>query len=282
MAPRCSLPRWAAKKAARIGVAAVSALARRGRDEGARARVLTYHRFGDAARDPYCVGVPAFEAQMRWLAHAGLALSLDDVTALVAGGDDAPEGGVLVTIDDGCRSTIENALPVLRQWGIPAVVYVVVGSLGRGRGLDRDQPEDYMTWNDVETLLATGLVTIGSHAYHHRSVARRYATLAFDEAAGSRALLEERLGTPVRSFAYPFGTLRDFSPATRRALAAAGYTTAFTSQHGPLRPGLDPLELPRIKVEGGDPRWVFRTLPAGGLDPWRLIDRALTPLQHAS
>jgi hypothetical protein len=87
------------------------------------------------------------------------------------------------------------------------------------------------------------------------------------------------LGTPVTSFAYPFGTRADYNEATAALLREAGYTCAFTSQHGAIAPGADPLTLPRVKVEGGEGMWMFQSLTRGGLDGWRWIDRTLWSLQ---
>ncbi len=104
---------------------------------------------------------------------------------------------------------------------------------------------------------------------------------ARDEAVRSREVLRQRLGCPVTSFAYPYGTRADFSRATAKILTDAGYTTAFTSQHGAIKQGADPTALPRIKVEGGEGQWIFRLLCRGALDGWRLVDRALWRVQHA-
>lgn len=277
MDPQCNVFRWAAKKAARHGMVAASSLAPRSREGGLR--VLTYHRFGESPRDPFCVSQDMFERQMRFLAENQLALSLDEVEDLLIGQGEGRQSGVLVTIDDGCRSTLTEALPVLQHWGIPAMAYVVVGSLGQGRGVDRDQPEDYMTWDELDRLAESG-IHIGSHAVHHRSLAGMTEAQARAEALDSRLRLEEHLGEPVCSFAYPFGTRSDYSPMTRRALSAAGYTTAFTSQHGAVTASDDPLELPRVKVEGGEGMWLFERLCSGGMDGWALIDRALHRLQR--
>src|SRR4029453_13085434 len=95
----------------------------------------------------------------------------------------------------------------------------------------------------------------------------------------SRKLLEDRLGGAVVAFAYPFGTRRDFNPTTRQILHEVGYRFIFTSQHGAVRPGADALELPRIKVEGGEGMWMFRGLARGGLDGWALVDRTMWRLQ---
>jgi hypothetical protein len=40
------------------------------------------------------------------------------------------------------------------------------------------------------------------------------------------------------------------------------------------------LTLPRVKVEGGDPGWLFPQLCRGRLDCWRLVDRALWRAQR--
>ena len=72
------------------------------------------------------------------------------------------------------------------------------------------------------------------------------------------------MGRPVTAFAYPYGTLADFARGRRRSWRGSGYDCAFTSQHGPVRPGMAPLPLPRVKVEAGDPSWLFPRFCARG------------------
>jgi peptidoglycan/xylan/chitin deacetylase (PgdA/CDA1 family) len=273
------LGRWLAKKGARQGVAAgASWLGLPGaRPPGPRVRVLTYHRFGESSRDPFCVSRHAFEIQMRWLAERRLAVSLAQVERFVEGREVLVDGAVLVTMDDGCRSVFTDALPVLRDHRIPAVVYVPAGVVGEPTADGYDEP--VMTWNELGALPEGG-IALGSHAFHHRSMGKASIDEAREEATRSRELLARRLGTPVTSFAYPFGTRTDFNDATREVLREAGYTTAFTSQHGAVAPGMDRLELPRVKVEGGDPRWMFPLLCQGAMDGWAIVDRGLWRLQR--
>ena len=101
-----------------------------------------------------------------------------------------------------------------------------------------------------------------------------------NELRDSKKKLEDITGRAVTSFAYPFGTLRDFDRRAGDALRAAGYRFALTSQHGAVTAGLDPMALPRIKIEGGDPDWMFRAACAGALDQWRFVDRRLTAVQR--
>lgn len=272
------LGRWIAKKLARHGMAlTASTVGRLAHGSDPRVRVMTYHRFGDSTRDPFCVSRSAFEAQMRWLAERRLAVSLAQVESFVSGQGKLPDGAVLVTMDDGCRSVYSQALPILREYAIPAVAYVPAGVIEAGVEAEYDEPP--LSWEELGRLVEGGL-TIGSHAFNHRSLGRISSEEAREEAVRSRTLLEQRLGRPVRSLAYPFGTRADYSQTTRAILYQAGYTTAFTSQHGALTPGLDPLELPRVKVEGGEADWMFPLLCRGALDGWALIDRGLWRLQR--
>jgi peptidoglycan/xylan/chitin deacetylase (PgdA/CDA1 family) len=243
---------------------------------GPEIRVLTYHRFGDAVREPFRVSAESFEAQVRHLATSGTALSLSDVDAFVAGELLPPRDAVLLTIDDGSVSVHRIALPILREYGVPAVLFTVAGAVG-GEALPGGS-EPFVSWDELEELVDCG-VDVQSHSMTHRSMRKLSREEASDEAARSKELLEQRLGRPVTSFAYPYGTRGDFDESTARVLVESGYRTIFTSQHGAIQPGHDPTVLPRVKIEGGEGMAMFRLAVAGGLDGWAAIDRTLHSLQ---
>lgn len=271
------LRRWQIKKAARTGVMLASTLSgstavRRLAGEP-RIRVLTYHRFGHVERDPWCVAPSAFEAQMQWLGGNGLALSLEDVLAFARGDREARPGSVLVTMDDGFRSVLTVAQPILERYKVPAVAYVTTSALGN-RAAAEGAGEAFLEWDELRELEARGM-TIGSHGHTHSSMAKMPEAQARDEARRSRDLLEGGLGKPVTSFAYAYGMRNDESPATARILAESGYRSVFISQHGTIRRGTDPLRMPRIKVEAGESLALFKLLCRGGMDIWSLADRIL-------
>ncbi len=275
-----SVQRWLIKKAARTAMVAGSFVTgslalRRLAGRGPTVRVLTYHRFGDAVRDPWCVSAAVFEEQMRWLAEHKLAVSLDEVERFARGEIDLPDGSVLVTMDDGFSSVLHIAAPIMQRHRIPSVAYVTTGFVGTSSV----SGEHYLTWDEVARLPAAG-ITVGSHAHTHRSVAQLSAQAALEEGQRSKQLLEQHLGAPVRSFAYPFGMRPDESPATAQMLSDCGYSSIFIAQHGTLRRGADLSRLPRVKVEGGEPPWMFKLLCRGGMDAWKLFDDTLWKLQR--
>jgi peptidoglycan/xylan/chitin deacetylase (PgdA/CDA1 family) len=271
--------RWLAKKSARRAVVAGSwastALRSRAPAEPT-VRVLTYHRFGHSDRDPWCVTPAAFEAQMQWLAAQGRAVSLDDVLAFARGDRPLADGSVLVTMDDGFSSVWHIAAPIMQRHGVPSVAFVTTSLIGI-EGPD----ERYLRWDEVARLREAG-ITVGSHAHTHRSMARLPAEQARDEACRSKELLEHCTGTAVDSFAYPFGMRPDESPATAQLLTECGYRSVFIAQHGVVHRGADAARLPRVKVEGGDPLWLFKRLCAGGMDGWRHVDDSLWRLQRSA
>ncbi|AKF07178.1 polysaccharide deacetylase family protein [Sandaracinus amylolyticus] len=277
--------RWYVKKAARGGVALGAwgsgvVRAERMVSPGPRVRALTYHRFGHEPKEAFCVAPEEFEVQMAWLASEGLAVSQEDVIEFVRGRRALPDGAVLVTIDDGCISTLEIALPIMQKHRIPGVAFISTELVGAGYlGL----PERYMTWDEIRSCAKAGM-TIGSHSHAHKSLGQMSIDDARAQIRRSKETLERELDQSVKSFAYPFGTHGDFSDATDRALRDAGFEIAFNSQHGAIRPAPgreDALvSLPRVKVEGGEALWMFRLLALGAMDPWRVVDRNLWRLQR--
>ena len=284
MSPSVSSGRWAVKKAARGAVAFASWASgalwmRSALAPGPRVRAITYHRFGGRRGDPFSVNPRDFEMQMRWLARRGSLVSLEDVAEFVAGRRSLREDSVLVTIDDGCRSLYTDALPVLREYAVPAVAFVTAGLVGRPAS-EGDSPEPFLGWDELAALREAG-VEIGSHALSHRSLGRMAADEVREQAQGSREILERRLGASVSSFAFPFGTRADFGPQSERVLAECGYRCAFHSMHGTIRAGMDPIRLPRIKIEGGEGQRMFELSCRGAMDAWWGVDFALWRTQQS-
>ena len=110
----------------------------------------------------------------------------------------------------------------------------------------------FLDWDGVVGLSRHPLATIGAHSLTHRRLAHWPAETAREEMAGSRRILEQRLGTPVRHFAYPVG---DRASAARREFDLAediGFATAVTTRPGMLFPehARHLTALPRVSING--------------------------------
>lgn len=257
--------RWHVKRAARRGVGLVGTVAAR----RTAARVLTYHRIEAHHRDPFSVPADVFGRHMSTLARSGRLIGLDDLAGVVDG-DTAPRDGLCVTIDDLELSVFTEGFPALVEHRVPAVAFPIVAML--------DQP-GFVTTKQLREMADAG-VEVGSHTMTHRRLGRLEPSDALAELVDSRKRLEDLVGRPVRALAYPFGTKGALAPWLGAVVAEAGYRLAFTSLHGPVRPGLDPMYLPRVKVESGDSDRLFGRLIDGALDPWRVVDEGLGFLQR--
>jgi len=114
---------------------------------------------------------------------------------------------------------------------------------------DGMNPGRAMTSEEVRTLAASGLVTIGAHTVTHPSLPSLETTACRHEVAGSKTACEAVAIAPVTTFAYPYG---EFNDEVREAVKDAGFATAFTSRRGPAVAASDMLSMPRIYVPNQD------------------------------
>jgi peptidoglycan/xylan/chitin deacetylase (PgdA/CDA1 family) len=161
----------------------------------------------------------------------------------------APGPWVLVTFDDGYRDVYEHAWPVLRERGIPAVVYPVVGDIGKSgvvwpESTDRT-PADVLTELQVREM-ARGGIEFGSHLLDHVHADRLALPDLRRQLARSREGLALIAGSAPLSIAYPFGS---YTPQVAEEAARAGYRYGVTTRAGSNR-GAPPLELRRTAVKG--------------------------------
>ncbi len=241
--------------------------------DGDRAlRVLMYHKVNDVPENPISVPIGLFDEQMSVLRELGyVVVSLDDVLDHVAGLRPLPPGAVLITFDDGYKDILENALPVLRSHGYPAVIFVPIGYLDDSQPLPHEEHlaadgivNSTLLWEELPELEAGG-IRVESHGISHRPLADLDVDEAAREITLSKLRLEERLGRPVRAFAYVKGSEAHYRPVHLSLLKQAGYEIAFTSVSGGNRAAMDPLRLHRYNIEPYAHR-TFELVLAGACD----------------
>jgi peptidoglycan/xylan/chitin deacetylase (PgdA/CDA1 family) len=104
-----------------------------------------------------------------------------------------------------------------------------------------------LTWDEVQEMQASGWVSFGAHTLHHPVLAylSNRAELQY-EVSECRRVLEAHLKRQVRTFAYPVGRRKHIGAEAVKAVKAAGYTWAVTTEHGVNTPYSDPLKLGRV------------------------------------
>jgi peptidoglycan/xylan/chitin deacetylase (PgdA/CDA1 family) len=235
-------------------------------------RVLMYHKVNDLWPNPTTVPTAVFTEQMSLLGELGYTpVSLDAVLSHYLDGAPLPARAVLLTFDDGYRDNLENALPILRRHGYPAVLFVPIGFLDDERPLPHEESlrllgirNQTVDWSELAELEAGG-VRIESHGIGHRPLSELDPAEAAREIALSKLRLEQRLGREVAAFAFVKGSHADYRPEHASLVQQSGYKIAFTSVSGANGAATDRFRLRRYNVEPYPAR-TFELVLSGACD----------------
>jgi peptidoglycan/xylan/chitin deacetylase (PgdA/CDA1 family) len=205
--------------------------------------ILMYHGVADAAEDPnqLCVSPARFAEQMAWLQRRGLrGVGIAELVGAMRAG--RQRGLVGITFDDGYVSVLEAAVPELARRGFGATAFIISGRLGGTNEWDEGPVWPLLAADGVRELAASG-IEIGSHTATHMRLAGVGPEHLSAEVHDSRASLCALLGTEIRGFAYPYGSM---DAAARRAVREAGYDYACAVAASAAEIGL--MALPRTYV----------------------------------
>ena len=93
-----------------------------------------------------------------------------------------------------------------------------------------------MTWDEVRTIAADPLCTIGAHTVNHYALRLLPEDAARHELLASADRIEEELGTRPKYFAYPYGDTGSAASRDFRLAREAGYRAAVTTRKGLIFP----------------------------------------------
>ena len=193
-------------------------------------------------------------------------ISLDDWRDAAAGRACLPKRPVLLTFDDGYRSVVTRAAPVLAAYELPAAVFVCTGPMESRRMLWFDEvaahhgpdaledwkektyaawlkecsdtpkvpdgdPRALMTPGELKALAGMKGIEIGGHTARHPILANAPAAEQRREIEQNLTSIAEWTGVTVRAFAYPNGRPDvDYNADTLRILQDLHVDTAFTTR----------------------------------------------------
>lgn len=230
--------------------------------------VICYHKI---ARKPLraksrgiYVSPSHFQRQMRELRGDGFqSITLEECGATSSPND---KKQIVLTFDDGSATTLRGAMPALAAAGFTAIQFLVAGLLGGRNEWDIAQgevPDRLMDEAQARDWLAAGH-QIGAHTLTHPHLSQIPLTQAREEIFSSKKALEDRFGTPVHHFCYPYG---EHSMPVRDLVAEAGYHTAVTTKPGVWYPDGDRFLIRRVgaRAHSLNFRNVFRRLTGRAL-----------------
>jgi len=255
-------------------------------DDGKSFRVLSFHDVRENVRasfetdpDETAIDERTLADVFAWLSHNNYhPVSLQQIVDARSGGQPLPYKPVLLTFDDGYRSTYTKVYPLLQRYKYPAVFALVTswlevpenGTVPYGtKQVSRDR---FLRWSEAAEMVRSGLVELASHthAMHTGVVANPQGNLLplasthrYDPITGryeddatyvqrveadlllSRELIESRTGAKVRATVWPYGA---FNALALKASERAGMPIAMKLTDGPNSPDVPLNEIRRALV----------------------------------
>ena len=153
-----------------------------------------------------------------------------------------PSNSVSITIDDGDPSVFKYAYPIIKDFGMNATLFIIGGHEDPTLNYDYIMMrEDGLELQSHGFLMHQGGCSGMGHG--GRLLCVDYETgvedtrMSFDYVDGGFV------------YCYPFG---DINENAKNIVRDAGAKLAFTTVFGKIKPSMDLLELPRIRVTGGN------------------------------
>lgn len=230
-------------------------------DEGMRQRfapvyyrdqviVLMYHALADEPENDGILAAADFRRQMQLLKDKGFnVIGMDRYADFVLHGAPVPDNAVLLTFDDGYENFYTHAYPVLREFGFPAVNFVIVKWIDEPYGLPK------LTWDQMREMQAHGMRfyshTYDSHIYGQvdeagrtrpvltnrlyleeegrRETEEEYAARVLADLSAAEARLRKELGNELGVLSFPYGA---FNERVLELAEQAGIALTFTIKDG--------------------------------------------------
>ncbi len=228
--------------------------------------ILLYHSISAKVAPPFqrwAVHPERFSEQLSFLRTEGYTpLTVSQLVEATTGGRTPLERPVVVTFDDGFADFYTDALPLLKKHDFVATLFLTtdyIGKTSRWLAAEGEGDRPMLSWEQVRELNCCG-VECGAHTRSHPQLDTLRNAHAHDEIFGSKRALEDHLGKPALSFAYPHGY---YSAVTKKLVRQAGFSSACAVKHAMSSQTDDPFALARIIVEADTDLATFKNLLDG-------------------
>ena len=200
-----------------------------------KAFVLCYHCVKNEANSYLRpTKVEDFDKQMQYLSQSYSPISLETMAQHLQNGTALPAKAIAVTFDDGYQDNYENAYPILKRYNIPATIFLTTDFIGTGeipawdKGCYAADEALMLSWQQVREM-SDNDISFGSHTLTHPFLTKIPRAQVEKELHVSKDIIEQQIGKPVTTFAYPSG---DFNSDIKQIVKEAGYSAAVSTIAG--------------------------------------------------
>ena len=203
---------------------------------------VSLHDIAGEEHDNITTPIEVFHKFCEDVSHKGFSLcSMRDYLALDT---KDRKRHIVCTFDDGYVGLLLNAMPIMKQYGFTATVFVCTDYIGQPNDWNyKDKKKRlHMSFEELTELQKHGW-EIGSHGVTHRSLLRLNDEEIIYELSESKRILEGKYG-PIISYAYPYGDYSNYI----MELVNRYYTNAFLLTQGGVFLAVDSLRIHRYYI----------------------------------
>lgn len=203
--------------------------------------VLMYHFFYDKTKNPTTdanyTEITKFEEQIKYIKENNYYIpSWDELQQFIDNKIKLPEKSIIITVDDGSETFFYLAIPILQKYDINATSFII------SSWYDKNTLKDIInTYDTIDFQSHTHDMHRGGCSGGHGGLFR---CIDYEDGMNDLKKSKEYLGKND-VMCYPFG---DFTDNTLRITKDSGYKLGFTTEYGKVKPGMDKLKLPRIRI----------------------------------
>lgn len=211
--------------------------------------VLMYHFFydgslGEKGKDNNFLDIAKFEQQLKYLKENDFFFpTFEELSQFIDKKIELPKKSIILTIDDGDASFFTLAVPIIEKYEVLVTSFVITSECDSSK--IKQYQSDYVHFE--------------SHSYNLHQAGKNGKGLlvnlsyekAYEDIKKSVDILNSK-----EAFCYPFG---HYNNTSKQVLKDIGYKVAFTTNGGKVKRGINPLELPRVRISRDDSLSNFMT-----------------------
>ena len=171
--------------------------------EGYKVPVLMYHGVNDYAWTmPSLFVTPAeMEEQLVYLLDNGWdPIWFEDLEHV-----EDYDKPIILTFDDGYVCNYNILFPLLQKYNVKATFFIITNFLSRPEGSGYSNIEQYLTWENLREMDASGLCSIQSHTAEHLTMSILGEPSTRRELESSKLMLIRQIGKEPFVVSYPEG-----------------------------------------------------------------------------